>query len=1345
MMLRQIITGFLILMTYISEGANYFWVGDGGNWSDFSNHWATSSGGSSFHGSAPTVGDDVFFDANSFSSGSQTVTIDVDANALNLDFTGVTNSPDLAGAAARTLTVAADLTFIAAQSISFTGTISLTGSNDVTVNVGDAVKTIPDLEFPNATGNVVINTGSVANTTDRITFGDITLSGDGVEFDLESADASSNAKTIGNITLPNDCNFEISGPNASSFGDAVRTIISGNFVTGDDPNGQFRGQYMEFQGDLTFGNTGECRWTHRAEFTGTNFTIGSSSGNHYEFSNDVQIGNNISINGNTTLEFDNETDVSGDLTVAAFAELNILTTASAGDTDFSITGTTTINSSATVIAGATTATDDFSFGDINCGGSVELTFQNGSGAVSIANLSVGAFDIIEFNANSTTTFSGDITSNGDCSDWRILRSSTAGDQADLSFGGNQTVSGNLIRDLSVSGATFDADDGLNDGNNSGITFNSNHAPTTLYWRQINSGDWSDTNSWSTSSGGGSGSCVPGPSDDVIFDANSFTGANPTFTMDLDQAFVDNVDMSAINTAVSWEGSVSNELIVYGNFIFDSDVTNNFTGPTTFTDGSSNTIDMNDGNFSGDVNIAGGTWDLIDNLDIDGDNSDLTIESGTLDAATFDINLENDWTVMSGATFTAGTGTVTFDGQNSSTDQNIDAGGSAFYNLTVDRQSSNGSSIVRLDAVITISNNFNISQGRFYDDGFQITGNATGTLNINNGERLRLGTSTVSTSFPTNFTDANIDMNNTGRVEYNSRLDQDIRGNITYGNLFLNGGGSSSRTKTLQGGPITVNRTLSIQSFNDFDDNGFQITGTAGQEVIMQANTTLTLGNATTTTQFPTNYDIFTIDANSTIVYASGQNDSQTIKDLNGGGDASYGNLTLTNTSGVSRTKDLDGNIDVRGDLTIGTDNTMDVTGSNFNITLQGNLTVASGSSIIFQQGTFTVNGSTAQTIDFGGGTPDMYNFTVNNSAGILVNDDISISTGGTLTFQDGIVTPQASEVLIFQNGTSVSSASNSSHFNGTVRKIGTDAFTFPVGTGTVYRPISISAPGTATDEIEANYLLTNPKVAIGTAIDGSLDRVSSIEYWNLSITNGTPTVNVTLSWNSTSDVGDLSTLVVAHWNGAQWDNLGQNSTTGDISSGTITVNSVSGFSPFTLGSTDGENPLPVELISFEAIPGSNSEVLLDWATASEINNDFFLVQKSRDGVEWKTVTKVDGKGTTTEIQQYSASDTSPFAGTSYYRLKQVDFDGQFEYSVIRAVTIQSGILRVYPNPVASYLNVDLPLSAGTITITDVNGKFVEAKTSYDGVIDVSQLNEGLYLLMFSHDEVQSVSRFVIKR
>lgn len=94
--------------------------------------------------------------------------------------------------------------------------------------------------------------------------------------------------------------------------------------------------------------------------------------------------------------------------------------------------------------------------------------------------------------------------------------------------------------------------------------------------------------------------------------------------------------------------------------------------------------------------------------------------------------------------------------------------------------------------------------------------------------------------------------------------------------------------------------------------------------------------------------------------------------------------------------------------------------------------------------------------------------------------------------------------------------------------------------------------------------------------------------------------------------------------------------------------------------------LPIELISFEA-KLNNRQVDIHWATASEQNNDFFTIERSADGLNWEIVTTAAGAGNSIYRIDYAAYDSRPLSGISYYRLKQTDFDGAFEYSNIVSV------------------------------------------------------------------------------
>ena len=127
----------------------------------------------------------------------------------------------------------------------------------------------------------------------------------------------------------------------------------------------------------------------------------------------------------------------------------------------------------------------------------------------------------------------------------------------------------------------------------------------------------------------------------------------------------------------------------------------------------------------------------------------------------------------------------------------------------------------------------------------------------------------------------------------------------------------------------------------------------------------------------------------------------------------------------------------------------------------------------------------------------------------------------------------------------------------------------------------------------------------------------------------------------------------------------------------------------------GAPALPIELLSFNAQVTNNSQVDLKWQTASELNNEEFKVQRSPSGLHWQEIASIDGAGTSEVLRTYNATDLSPLPGTSFYRLKQIDYDGQFSFSQVRSITL-NGLnnvkVRLYPNPVTKQLIIEAPES-----------------------------------------------------
>ncbi len=184
-----------------------------------------------------------------------------------------------------------------------------------------------------------------------------------------------------------------------------------------------------------------------------------------------------------------------------------------------------------------------------------------------------------------------------------------------------------------------------------------------------------------------------------------------------------------------------------------------------------------------------------------------------------------------------------------------------------------------------------------------------------------------------------------------------------------------------------------------------------------------------------------------------------------------------------------------------------------------------------------------------------------------------------------------------------------------------------------------------------------------------------------------------------------------------------------------------------------EGALPVELLSFVARAVDNQKTLLEWETASELNNDYFEIQRSSDGRNFEVIGEASGAGTTAEIQGYVYWDEQPLIGRNYYRLRQVDFDGSFEYSKTRTVAFKSeenfGIA-AFPNPAINVLNVTLDNSATAVkemVIYDVSGKVitqfsVEKGERYE--VNVGDFPSGIYFLQALEQQQLFSEKIVVK-
>ncbi len=160
-----------------------------------------------------------------------------------------------------------------------------------------------------------------------------------------------------------------------------------------------------------------------------------------------------------------------------------------------------------------------------------------------------------------------------------------------------------------------------------------------------------------------------------------------------------------------------------------------------------------------------------------------------------------------------------------------------------------------------------------------------------------------------------------------------------------------------------------------------------------------------------------------------------------------------------------------------------------------------------------------------------------------------------------------------------------------------------------------------------------------------------------------------------------------------------------------------------------DNALPVNLISFEGRYTESAEISLNWSTSREENNDYFEVEKSLDGKQFTSIGRVPGKGFSETVSNYYFADQNPVSGLNYYRLKQFDKGGEFNYSNIISVKVSTREnLTLYPNPTGDrvYLKTNGTDRVSKWKVYSMAGNILKEGVEND--LDVSSLSSGLYFI-----------------
>lgn len=478
--------------------------------------------------------------------------------------------------------------------------------------------------------------------------------------------------------------------------------------------------------------------------------------------------------------------------------------------------------------------------------------------------------------------------------------------------------------------------------------------------------------------------------------------------------------------------------------------------------------------------------------------------------------------------------------------------------------------------------------------------------------------------------------------------------------------------------------------------------------------------------------------------------------------------TITRGTGVwTITNDLVVN---DGTVTFGSTASSASVGGDVNIGASGTLTLssASGGDIsvggdFINSGTFNpsereveFNGSAAQSII---GTTTFDYIRINNATNVSLDDNITIDN--RIAFEDGQVILGTNNVTM-NSGASfdgTDAPGSSKYFvtddTGVLTRngVGNTDVLFPVGPSTTaYNPVTINNSGTSDDfSVRAKTTFTNAPNVANSHVD---------IFWEISeATEGSSASTLTFQWAESQEGASFdrtSDLHIGRYAATQW--FGYSATLAESDPYTATNEStISDFdTEFGVGSNGA---LPVELTSFTGSASENG-VVLSWSTATEVNNYGFEVERSEDGTEYTKIGFVEGYGNSNSPKSYTYTDASAAFGKYYYRLKQVDFTGTFEYSGVVEVTaseIEGVVLKQnYPNPFNPTTLIKFGVAeASNAVLTVYNALGQEIAVLFNGMAEPNKVYEfefnaadkasGIYFYKLSTPNKTEVKKMILSK
>ncbi len=474
------------------------------------------------------------------------------------------------------------------------------------------------------------------------------------------------------------------------------------------------------------------------------------------------------------------------------------------------------------------------------------------------------------------------------------------------------------------------------------------------------------------------------------------------------------------------------------------------------------------------------------------------------------------------------------------------------------------------------------------------------------------------------------------------------------------------------------------------------------------------------------------------------------------------------SSGPSNMPVISNAFNTANNITIGTGATLTLNNAASFLSMDGNLTV--NGTLSHTNGTIAFTGTSPQTIS----GASYARIEVANAAGVSLNGNATITD--SLIFTNGNLYLNGNNLTLNGTASKITGATFTRYVscNGTagyltIQNIGsgqrTGAVLFPVGNSS-YNPITINNTGSS-DHFSVRVIDSVTFTFTGSTPTGSRVFFNAVNRsWIINeSTAGGSNATVTAQWNGTDEMAGFnrSQSYIARYTGTTWSsgNAGAPAGTNPY---VQSRSGVTAFSPFTVGSGTGTGTLPVELLSFSGTKSTHA-VILNWITASETNNDYFIVERAAGSKPFEAIgNKVKGMGNSNTLTAYNQTDDNAYSyaklnnsSVLFYRLAQYDFNGTKTYSNVINVNIENNIsslnASVEPNPFTKDLTIKIHSATAATTsikLMDMAGRILLSKSfeTINGnneysINELDKLASGVYFVIISQGN-ESLSYKVVR-